>query len=75
MYVITYIAVCCARLNGVALMFTVTFRVPVMDIGCLMREMRVWPDKTKCRARDVPLTSDKNGSVEIEITFRKATRA
>jgi outer membrane lipoprotein-sorting protein len=63
-----------ARFNGDAPMFTVTFRVPVMDAGRLMGEMRVWLD----RRRVVPTAfhcDDKNGGVEIQITFRKQADA
>jgi hypothetical protein len=59
--------------NGGAQMVTVTFRVPVMDAGRLMGEMRVWLD----RRRVVPTAfhcDDMDGCV-IEITFRKQADA
>jgi hypothetical protein len=55
-------------------MFTVTFRVPVTDVGRLMGQMRVWLDR-RCVVPAAFHCSDKNGSVEINITFRKQADA
>jgi hypothetical protein len=60
--------------NGGEQMFTVTFRVPMNDVGRLMGKMRVWLD----RRGVVPAAfhcTDKNAGVEIEITFPKQADA
>jgi hypothetical protein len=55
-------------------MFTVTFRVPVADVGPLMGEMRVWLDRRSL----VPASfhcRDRSNGVEIEISFDKQADA